>query len=233
MGIAYNPKIVTDGLILCLDAANPKSYSGTGSTWFDVSGNGYGGSLIGSTSYSTNPSRFDTNATTRTDQNYLTTSSQITFADASSYTWSFYIKLRNSVEVTYSSLLGRNSTNPWLSIYPSTSSGTSWTIRYRESGGTYYNSSGINYDIVNNWANITLTADSSRNVKIYLNGQFQTTINPTTTLFYVSVIAGGYSSSGNYYALQGSLASCTLYNRALTAEEIQQNFNALRGRFGI
>ncbi len=40
MGIAYNPKIVTDGLVLCLDAANPKSYPGSGTTWFDISGNG-------------------------------------------------------------------------------------------------------------------------------------------------------------------------------------------------
>ena len=38
MGINYSPKIVTDGLVLCLDAANPLSYPGSGSTWNDLSG---------------------------------------------------------------------------------------------------------------------------------------------------------------------------------------------------
>ena len=235
MALSHSPSIVTDGLVLCLDAANPKSYPGSGTTWTDLSGNGYGGSLVGSTSYSSSPSKFDTNATARTDQNYLTTSSEITFADGSEYTWDFYVKLRSSVEVTYQSLLGRNSTNPWLSLYPTTSSATSWNIRYRQSGLTYYNTTNINYDIINNWGNITLSVDSSRNVNIYLNGEFKETINPTTTLFYVDVIAGGYSSGGSasYYPLQGSIASCKLYNKALTPQEIQQNFNATRSRFSI
>ena len=41
MGVSYNSSIVTNGLVLCLDAKNPRSYSGSGSTWYDVSGNGY------------------------------------------------------------------------------------------------------------------------------------------------------------------------------------------------
>jgi hypothetical protein len=40
MGVTYNPRIITDGLVLCLDAGNSKSYSGSGTTWFDLSGNG-------------------------------------------------------------------------------------------------------------------------------------------------------------------------------------------------
>jgi len=233
MGASAGPDVIDTGLVLALDAADTNSYSGSGTTWTDLSGNGYGGDLVGSTSYSSSPSKFDTNATIITNQNYLTTSSEITFADGSEYTWDFYIKLRSSVEVTYQSLLGRNATAPWLSLYPATSSATSWNIRYRENGGTYYNTSYINYDIINNWGNITLSVDSSRNVNVYLNGEFQETLNPTTTLFYVDVIAGGYSSGGNYYPLQGSIASCKLYNKALTASEIKQNFNALRGRFSI
>ena len=41
MATRYSPAIVTSGLVLCLDAANPRSYSGTGTTWTDLSGNGY------------------------------------------------------------------------------------------------------------------------------------------------------------------------------------------------
>ena len=45
MGVAYNPNIVTDGLVLCLDAANKRSYPGTGTTWTDRSANGNNGTL--------------------------------------------------------------------------------------------------------------------------------------------------------------------------------------------
>ena len=45
MGIAYNPRIVTDGLVLALDAGNTKSYPGSGTTWTDLSGQGNNGTL--------------------------------------------------------------------------------------------------------------------------------------------------------------------------------------------
>jgi hypothetical protein len=235
MGVVYNTAgIVTDGLVLALDAANSKSYPGSGTTWFDLSGNGYGNNLVGATTHSTNPSRFDTNATLTTELNHLSTSSQLTFNDGSEYTWDFYVKLRESASATYHSLLGRGSTSPWLSLYANNTNGTNWDIRYRQSDGTYINSSQItDYNIQNNWANITLSVASSRNVNIYLNGSFRQTINPTTTLFYINRIAGGYSSGGFYYAFQGSIAYFRVYNKALNSSEIQQNFNALRGRYGI
>jgi len=53
MAIHYNTKTVTDGLVLALDAANPKSYSG-GTTWTDLSGNGNNGTLVGSPTYTPN-----------------------------------------------------------------------------------------------------------------------------------------------------------------------------------
>ena len=52
MGVAYNSKIVTDGLVLCLDAGNSKSYPGTGTTWTDLSGRGNTGTLTNGPTYS-------------------------------------------------------------------------------------------------------------------------------------------------------------------------------------
>jgi hypothetical protein len=233
MALAHSPRIVTDGLVLYLDATNPKSYPGSGTIWTDLSGNGYGGSLSGSVSYSSSPSRFDTNAVDRLTRDYLTTSSQIVFNDLSSYTFDFIVKLRSSAQATFNSLTGRLATTPWISIYPVDTTGDSWNIRYRQSGGTYISTSNVNYNIQNNWANIVLSVDTSRNLNFYLNGILQETINPTTTLFYVDLIGGGYSASGNYYALQGSIASCKIYSKTLSEQEIQQNFNAIRGRFGL
>ena len=52
MATNYNPRIVTDGLVLALDAGNTKSYPGSGSTWTDLSGNGNNGTLAGGVGYS-------------------------------------------------------------------------------------------------------------------------------------------------------------------------------------
>jgi hypothetical protein len=46
MGLGHNPKIATDGLVLCLDAANQKSYPGSGTVWGDLSGNGNDGDIV-------------------------------------------------------------------------------------------------------------------------------------------------------------------------------------------
>ena len=47
----YGPKIVTDGLVLCLDAADQNSYPGSGNTWYDLSGNGNNGTLVNGVGY--------------------------------------------------------------------------------------------------------------------------------------------------------------------------------------
>ena len=52
MAINYSPKIIRDGLVLCLDAANPKSYPGTGTAWTDLSGSGNNGTLVNGPVYS-------------------------------------------------------------------------------------------------------------------------------------------------------------------------------------
>jgi hypothetical protein len=52
MALSHSPSIITNGLVLCLDAANPKSYPGSGTTWNDLSGNGNNGTLRNSPSYS-------------------------------------------------------------------------------------------------------------------------------------------------------------------------------------
>jgi len=51
MGAAAGPDIVEDGLVLCLDAANPKSYPGSGNTWTDLRGNGNDGTLVNGVGY--------------------------------------------------------------------------------------------------------------------------------------------------------------------------------------
>jgi hypothetical protein len=233
MATHYSPRIITDGLVLIMDAGNVKSYPTTGIPWKDLSGNGNGGNLVGTTTFSTNPARFDTNVTNITTAGHLTTPTDITFADGTPYTFDFMVRLRSGAGATFQSLTGRGATNPWLTIFPTTTAALSWNVRYRQSGGTYILSSNIFYDLQTNWGNITLSVQSNREVKIYVNGEYKTSVFPTTTLFYVSRLAGGYTSDGNFYDWQGSIAMCKMYNRALDDGEIFQNFNAVRGRFGL
>ena len=226
-------KVVTNGLVLALDAADRNSYVSGSTTWNDLSGNGWGGSLIGSASFSSDSDRFDTNCTTITNIGYLSTSSQLTFADASSYTFDFWVKMRDNAEVSANSLLGRGASSPWLPIYTGTTTGFSWYLRFRDSAATYNNFTTISDTNIQNWTNITITADTSRNLSLYVNGVFRETIVLTTSLFYVSRIAGGYSSGANQYNFQGSIASSKFYNTALSATEVLQNYDAQKSRFGL
>jgi hypothetical protein len=204
-----------------------------GIAWTDLTGVNANGSVVGALTYATNPARFETNVVNVTTRNQLNTASQLELLDGSTYTFDFYVKLRSGAQVTYHTLAGRSSTNPWLSIEPSDTAGTTFRVSYRASGGTFFPTNYISYNLQNNWGNIVLTVDSSRNVRVYLNGQFQQTINPTSTLFYVSNLAGGYSSGGNFYNLQGALGAAKIYNRTLTAQEVNDNFNASKGRYGL
>lgn len=234
MGLAHSPRIATDSIAVSVDAANPKCYPGTGTAWNSLVGS-YSGSLVGSMTYSDGPAKFDTNATAITENFNLSLSPQMTLDDLSAYSFNFWVKLRSGAQATYHSLAGRGSTSPWLSLYANDTTGDSWYIRYRQSGGTYRNFSTItNYNIQNNWANICLTIETNRSINLYLNGNFIENItSATSTLFYVDRLAAGYSSGGNYYVLQGSMSIASIYSKTLSAEEVLQNFNAHRGRFGI
>ena len=234
MGISGGPDMIQDGLVLSLDASDLNSYVSGSSTWTDLTGNGWGGDLIGSASFISWPDRFDTNCTTINNTGYLSTSSQLTFDDASSYTVDFWIKMRANAQATNHSLLGRGTTSPWLLIDTNSTTGLSWSVRFRDVSGTYYTFSTISDTNIQSWTNVTMTADTSRNLSLYVNGVFRQTLNVTSSsLLYVRRIAGGYSSGGNFYNFQGSLASAKLYNKTLSATEILQNYNAQKTRFGI
>jgi hypothetical protein len=233
MAFYRGPKISTNGLVLSLDAANNKSYTSGSATWNDLVGTTYSGSLITSCSYSSSPDRFDTNCTTITDIGYLSVN-QLTFDDQSSYTFDFWVKMRANAQSTFHSLLGRGSSSPWLLINANTTTGLSWDLRFRDNTSTYNIFTTISDTNIQSWTNVTMTADTSRNLNLYVNGAFRETINlPSSSLFYVSRIAGGYSSGANQYNFQGSLASCKLYNQTLTTPQILQNYLSLKSRFNL
>jgi len=231
------PNIVSDGLVLVVDAANTKSYLTGSTTWGSLVGT-YSGSLFQSCSFSPGqPATFVNNITSFQSQSaYLTVLPTLTFNDLDTYTMDFWVKMRTGVEASNQSLVGRNSTNPWLMVVMGSTDGSVWHIRFRESTiGTYYVFNNVtDYNIVDNWTNITFTADASRNISFYLNGAFEQTLNVTTsTQLIISRIMGGYNSGQNQYNLQGSMSTAKFYNTVLTADQIAQNYNALKSRFNL
>jgi hypothetical protein len=208
-----------NGLVLCLDAANPKSYPGSGTTWTDLSGNGNTGTLVngvgynsgngGSLSFDGSNDKVSTNYKPSGQRSYfiwvkynsLTSGSgfQLTGTqEVSAYT---YIGIQNGGDIYYyagTATTGGNIGNPVT---------------------------------VNTWVSLgfVLNADGSRIV--YKNG-----VNIHSNTGGLGVTATAEFSVGcinNNYHVNGNIAQVSIYNRALTASEVQQNFNALRGRFGI
>jgi len=230
MGIAYNPTIITQNLVLCLDAANPKSYPGSGTTWTDLSGNGNNGTLVNGVGYSgdnlgslvfdgVNDSvllsrvvqdDFTLFCWFRTTQSYQT-STQIQWyrgaglvdAEVSGITNDFGMSLQAG-KVDFG--VG----NPDTTIQ-----------------------STLSYDD-NIWHCAVGTRNKSNgSIQLYVDGNFITsgTGNTNSLTNPLNIRIG--SLQPNIQFFNGNIAQVSIYNRALTAQEIQQNFNATRSRFSI
>ena len=232
MGISYNPSIVTNGLVLCLDAGNAKSYPGSGTTWTDLSGRGNNGTLVNGPTYSSANGGslvFDgvndgvQLAGTNFSLNQMTISS-----------WNFssnYVQNGFMFEKTTN-----GSVNTQYSLFFNGSSSSNLYYRTYGLSTTDLIVSNANSGVVNNnWNNVVATWDGT-NKRIYVNGILRaTSANLTGTITQNSTGAAYIGIYGNFggYPFNGRIAQTQIYNRALTASEIQQNFNALRGRFGI
>ena len=105
----------------------------------------------------------------------------------------------------------------------------SGNISFRVPGGTNTNMQGSGFSGVNQWGHVVCTYDQS-NKKIYFNGSLKNTVAEAS----VTVDFGSPQIvDPNGQTFKGNISNFRIYNRALSASEIQQNFNAHRGRFGI
>lgn len=190
--------------------------------------------FTGTSRFTTNPEKFDTEATTSLQQSYLTPSTPIVFSDTNEYSMEFWVKLRTNAESTFHSLAGQLITNQWLSVLTNNTTGNNWYIRYRENSGTYRDSPIITtHNIQTSWTHIVVTVDESRNIRFYVNGELLNSVAATSTVFNINAIMGGYSNVGTYYAFQGSMGACRIYSKTLSTDEVRANFFSLRSRFGI
>ena len=223
MGLKHHPRVVTDGLIYYLDAANSRCYSGSGNTTYSLV-NGIGGTLyngIGFTSSYNGIFTFDgTNDYIEFDYNsainnisqftiecwYKSSNINVEGILFNTNTYLFTTPVYGyHLEIYQSKLL--------FQVFPSESAVQS-TITLQN----------------NNWYNLIATYNSG-NINLYVNSSIGGTgsaiFNPSTG----SLLLGKYRSG--HFVLNGQLGIIKFYNRALSATEILQNYNATKGRYGI
>lgn len=238
MGFYNSPKVVTTDLDLVFDAANIKSYPGSGTTWTDASGNGYGASLVGGANVTFDSTdaggALDFDTSLITDIGYISCDSSYAFADGNLGTWEWWVKWHSGGRTGLNSLAGISATNPWY-IWQ-IGNATSWYFRLRDDDATYNPFATITTLDATNWTNFSLVITGAKQAKLYVNGEYQggdVDLTSAGTLFTMRRICGGYTSSGNEYNLDGRLGLFRFYRRDLSALEILQNFHAMKGRFGI
>ena len=229
MGLAHSPRIVTDGLVLALDAGNTKSYPGSGSTWTDISGKGNNGTLTNGPTYSS----ADGGAVVFDGSNdYVSETSALSDSFLQgNWTISFWVNFD-----TIST--GNYTTDKTLLHHGSSSNNNGLHLVQRDSKilfGLYADdlegtantfSTGI-------WYNVTFTLNNTTRLKqIYINGSLDN--SHTGSSAYVGSgsntrIGGVVLNFGN--TLDGKMSNIVTYSRVLSTSEIEQNYNALKGRY--
>jgi hypothetical protein len=224
MSITSGPKIITDGLVLFLDAANEKSYPGTGTTWFDLRKNINGNINNNPTYLNNNGGIFSFDGT-----NENITIPQTNLLDLQNYTYSFWIKRIEPLNNDWIQFIQRSTSgrNPGIWFYISEVNRIHFSIRVSGNFNTSVNPSGF---FLNEWHYFTATVDFSNNTTV-LKGYRDGILDTTATHVNNSPVLGtGTSYIGNR---QFELGNFAVYNRALSQEEIKTNFEATRGRYGI
>jgi len=221
--ISNFPSIVTSGLVLHLDAGNAASYPGTGTTWTDLSGNSRNGTLTDGPTYSSaNGGSIDFDGT----NDFVQCSGSVTVTAATFVAWIN----RNGTQGTYDGILFSRGTNTTgMNFFSSNQLGYHWN----DSSSTYNWNSGLTVPNLA-WCMIAVSVTST-SAKAYLyqsggNTSATNTVGHTSSILNDIKLAQD-DAGGRFF--NGNIAASMIYDKALTDSEITQNYNALRGRFGL
>jgi len=224
----YGPKIVTSGLVLCLDAANKRSYPGTGTTWTDLSGNSNNFSLINGPTFS------------NTNLGNIVFDGADEYLLISSLVWDYNVNFTIQFWFNTNSLGGVNGYG--LFFNGSTGANTNRVQIAGDSNGSIYLNtvgSSVGDDFVSaaglvtvgKWFNFAAVRNSGV-ITTYLNGTSVASGNVNYSVSQQSNLYVGFvRSSGALWYLNGRMSSILINNRVLTASEILQNYNATKSRF--
>jgi len=232
MGVTYNPRIVTDGLVLALDAGNTKSYPGSGTTWTDLSGNGNNGTLENGVGYNgSNGGSLSFDGVNDRIQIAYTPNLAFTDAIMSCESWVYVDSLSSAFSII--NKRGNNSTQNTNRSYVfevSSNGRVTWNL---DSATTLCNTA-TGLIQTDQWYHLAATHDGT-NAKVYVNGVESVSVSSGTSSLKntgdIPVRIGWrYTNSSINYS-DGKISITRVYNKALTPQEIQQNYNATKSRF--
>ena len=239
MGVSYNPRIVTDGLVLCLDAGNKRSYPGAGTAWADLSNQNNNGTLVnGPTFDSANGGSilFD-----GTDDRCDTTSLDLDFHQDSCSVcmWvllnsisapEYFFTKHQSGDTNVSFTFWMFASNQLQIIRNYTTTNTSLTF--------------TNYPAIleGNWKHLTVINDTPTNLNasslsFYLDAVLQTPTTSDNGSGSSSPSVGTFSLAGRIFdnarQVNANIQGVQVYNKVLSEQEIRQNYKATKGRFEV
>lgn len=218
------PKIIYDNsLVLYLDAANTRSYPGSGTTWYDLSSTKNDGTLIASPTY--NGTSFTFNGSTQSVGSF-----PIQIADTGSKTISAFV---NPIDSTTSMGI--------CGTYAGVGGGWGVLLNYSGNGEIIYfhaagTTAGVNNAITagNTWYHICAAYNkATTTVTFYRNGVQFGSPNTSVTTLTLNPINGGVAYDGQGRQFSGKISNIQIYNRVLSSTEVLQNYNALKSRFGL
>jgi hypothetical protein len=233
MAFFRGPNVVTNGLVLALDAANPKSYVSGSTTWRDLSGNNNSGSLVNGPTFSS-----DNNGSIVIDgvNDCVTVPTNSTLQPTTSLTLESVFKISSYANGNF------------VAVYSGDAGGSyvKYGFRLLTSGGVsayinpvntaFFVTSNINITL-NTWIHATLTYDGTL-LKIYINGNFANSTAVTGTMDYTTYGSPYYLNigrknnvDGGYFG--GNFSLVKFYNRSLSVSEVLQNYNAQKSRFNL
>jgi len=227
-GVTVYDGVVSNGLQLYLDANNTTSYPGTGTTWFDLSGNSNNVVMqnSGNISYTASGGGYFTLASNGYFNRATTTGIP---TGTSAYTMSVWVQWSTGTWPTSGGMLGIGSSITTNQTNQFRTTGTNTLVNYWYSNDLNATSS---VSPASQWVNAVAQWDGTTR-KIWVNGtQFALAaasgLNVTSSLLQV-----GATNVGGSETLRGRIGQALIYNRALSAAEIQQNYNAVRSRYSV
>ena len=220
----YGPSIVTSGLVWCIDAGNTKSYPGSGTTIYDLVNKQPSVAMTSGPTYTSgSPSYWTFDGV----DDYIGGSSLTTsLSGGSAEIWT-YINAINRNQ----GFLALNNGVGYINFWMSTSNTMRWEV-IGTTGSAYSTINATTVSTTGVWYHFLGTFDGTT-TKIYVNGNLETSQNMSnipTGSYTAPIQVGRYDAT---YPASARISSAKFYNRALTAAEVIQNFNALRGRYGL
>ena len=229
MAFYNSPRIITDNLVACWDAANSKSYPGSGTTWVDISGKGHNATVTGATFISTlNSGVWDFDGS----NDYISAADSDDFSFGSgAFTIEAWI---NPTTINNKAFIAKWKSGQYEWFFGTNGNELKFAYSTNGSGMTILDSG---YDMqTGQWQHIVATRDSSSKIRIFVNGIHRGATHSASATFNngTEELEIANNSDETSWRPEAKISNVRIYKgKGFTVAEVQQNFNATRTRFGV